>query len=120
MLSTISILALAGVVVQAAPRPRIDSPMVSMVGSKQFSAPAIKNPHAVRNGTAAMLKAYAKHNLTPTQDFSPAFMAELNQLKKRQDTSVPAIPYQQVEYLISASIGGQKLNLDLDTGSADL
>ncbi|RDL41578.1 putative endothiapepsin [Venustampulla echinocandica] len=120
MLSALSLLALAAVVVQAAPTPATDSAVVSLVGSKQFSAPAVKNPNAIRNGTLALLKAYAKHNLIPTQDFSPEFLAELNQLKKRQDTSTPAVPYQQVEYLVNIAVAGQKLNLDFDTGSADL
>src|SRR5690349_5780582 len=118
MHSVVGLFALAVAAVQAAPAPVQPAP--ELVGSTQFSAPAVKNPSYTRNGTAALLKAYAKHNLVPTQEFSPAFMAELSNLKKRQDGSAPAIPYEGVEYLVSTTVGGQKLNLDFDTGSADL
>jgi hypothetical protein len=60
MLSTITVLALA-VAAQAAPAS-------TLVGSKQFSAPAVHNANFQRNGTLAMLKAYAKHHLTPTKE----------------------------------------------------
>ncbi|KAG9234102.1 putative endothiapepsin [Amylocarpus encephaloides] len=118
MHSAVGLLALATAAVQAAPAPV--QPVPELVGSSQFSAPAVKNPSYTRNGTAALLKAYAKHSLVPTQEFSPAFMAELSSLKKRQDGSAPAMPYEGVEYLVSTTVGGQKLNLDFDTGSADL
>jgi hypothetical protein len=121
MLSAVTLLALAAAVQAAPAPPSIASvPAPEVVGAHQFSAPAVKNPAYVRNGTAALLKAYAKHNLVPTQEFSPAFMAELNQLKKRQDGSATAVPYQGAEYLVSTTVGGQKLNLDFDTGSSDL
>ncbi len=111
MLSTITVLALA-VAAQAAP-----APAVNVIGSKTFSAPAVHNANYVRNGTAAMLKAYAKHHLTPTREMPEAFMAALG---KRQDGSATAVPSDGVEYLVSTSVGGQSLNLDFDTGSADL
>ena len=64
-------------------------------------------------GTAAMLKAYAKYGLKPNHPNSA--------LERRQDGSVTASPAQQdVEYMCQVTIGGQNLNLDLDTGSADL
>ena len=109
MFSTLTILVLA-VAAQAAPAANV-------VGSQQFSVPAVHNPNYVRNGTAALLKAYAKHNLTPTREMSAAF---LSALQKRQDGTVPADPSDGVEYLIPVTVGGEKLNLDLDTGSADL
>ena len=118
MLSAVTILTLA-LAAQAAPAPpTVAAPEV--VGATTFSAPAVKNPVYVRNGTAALLKAYAKHNLKPTQEFSAAFLSELSSLKKRQDGSAPATSYQGVEYLVSTTVGGQNLNLDFDTGSADL
>jgi hypothetical protein len=46
-----------------------------------------------------------------------AFMAEI---QKRQDGSATAVPSNGVEYLVTTSVGGQNLNLDFDTGSADL
>jgi hypothetical protein len=121
MLSVVTLLALAAAVQSAPAPPSIQSvPAPEVIGSTQFTAPAVKNPAYIRNGTAALLKAYAKHNLVPTQEFSAAFLAELSQLKKRQDGSAPATSYQGVEYLVSTTVGGQKLNLDFDTGSADL
>jgi hypothetical protein len=71
----------------------------------------------VRNGTAAILKAYAKHNLTPTKEMPAAF---LSALAKRQDSAAPAFPADGAEYLVTTSVGGQNLDLDFDTGSADL
>lgn len=121
MYSAIALLALAASV-QAAPVAEVAE--VAVVGATEFSAPAIKNPNYTRNGTAALLKAYAKYNLSPPQACDEAFTAELNGLKsakqKRQDSSAPASPSNGVEYLVSTDIGGQKLNLDFDTGSADL
>jgi hypothetical protein len=64
-----------------------------------------------------MLKAYAKYHLKPTHEMPPGFMAEI---QKRQDGSATAVPSNGVEYLVSTTVGGQKLNLDFDTGSADL
>lgn len=80
---------------------------------KSFSIPAVRNENFVRNGTAAMLKAYAKYGLKSLYPDSI--------LGKRQDGSVTATPAaQDVEYTCPISIGGQTLNLDFDTGSADL
>ena len=82
-------------------------------GAKTFSIPAVHNDNFHRNGTAAMLKAYAKYGLKPTHPDSV--------LAKRQDGSVTASPVQNdVEYLCQVTIGCQNLNLDFDTGSADL
>ena len=118
MLFELSLLALA-IGVQAAP---VDVNPTSLEGSKAFSAPAVYNPNFKRNGTAALLKAYAKHKLTPTKDFTAAFHSALSSsTQKRQDGSAPAIPTEyDSEYLVSTSVGGQTLNLDFDTGSADL
>jgi len=80
---------------------------------KTFSVTAAHNDKFVRNGTAAMLKAYAKYGLHSLHPDSV--------LRKRQDGSVTATPAaQDVEYLCPVTIGGQTLNLDFDTGSADL
>ncbi|CAG8957721.1 hypothetical protein HYFRA_00000057 [Hymenoscyphus fraxineus] len=121
MHSAIALLALAAA---ASAAPVAEVAEVAVVGSSDFSAPAIKNPNYVRNGTAALLKAYAKHNLSPPQECAEAFTAELNGLKsakrKRQDSSAPASPSEGVEYLVETDVGGQKLNLDFDTGSGDL
>ncbi|PVH86205.1 Asp-domain-containing protein [Cadophora sp. DSE1049] len=111
--STLSVLILA-IGVSAAPAP---APTVNVVGSKAFSAPAVHNVNFQRNGTAAMLKAYAKHHLTPTKEMPAEFLAAL---QKRQDGSATAFPSDGVEYLVTTSVGGQSLDLDFDTGSADL
>jgi len=79
---------------------------------KTFSISAIHNDKFVRNGTAAMLKAYAKYGM----NFSNADSV----LGRRQDSSTTANAVGRVEYTCPVTIGGQTLNLDLDTGSADL
>ncbi|KAL2062363.1 hypothetical protein VTL71DRAFT_6629 [Oculimacula yallundae] len=109
--STISLLAIA-IGASAAP-----APAVNVVGSKAFSAPAVHNANYQRNGTAAMLKAYAKHHLTPTKEMPTEFLAAL---QKRQDGTATAFPADGAEYLVTTSVGGQNLDLDFDTGSADL
>lgn len=111
MLSSV-ILALGVIGAHAIPMPASD-----VEGSAMFSVPAIHNSNFTRNGTAAMLKAYAKFNLKPTKEMPAAFLQELN---KRQDSSVPATPSDGVEYLVPVTVGGQSLDLDFDTGSADL
>jgi aspergillopepsin I len=86
-----------------------------------FSIPAVHNTQHTRNGTAAMLKAYKKFGLKPTQQFSDSFINEITASWKRQDGTVTASPDpNNVEYLVPVSIGGEKLNLDFDSGSADL
>lgn len=113
------ILSLA-IAAQAAPTP-IEDAVVAVQGASAFSASAVHNPNYVRNGTLALLRAYAKYNLKPSQEFTPEFLAELHQAKqKRQDSSAPASPSAGIEYLVPTTIGGQTLNLDFDTGSADL
>jgi aspergillopepsin I len=111
MLSLTTVLALA-IAAQAAPTER---------ASSSFTIPAVHNTNNVRNGTAAMLKAYKKFNLKPTQQFSDSFLNEIASSRKRQDGTVTASPDpNNVEYLVSVSIGGEDLNLDFDSGSADL
>ncbi|KAG0650345.1 Aspergillopepsin-1 [Hyphodiscus hymeniophilus] len=113
MLSIIAVLAVV-VAAQATPAP---ASALDIDFDVEFSIPAVHNPDYVRNGTAAMLKAYAKHYLTPTREMPEAFMSALH---KRQDGSVSAEPSGGAEYLIPVTVGGEQLNLDLDTGSADL
>lgn len=114
MLSHITAFLALGAIAQAAPTP---APAAASSGSAFHSVTAIRNPNYVRNGTASLLKAYAKYHIQPTQPMSDAFMSAL---QKRQDSSAPALPVDRVEYLVPTTIGGQTLNLDLDTGSADL
>lgn len=89
--------------------------------ASSFTIPAIHNTQHTRNGTAAMLKAYKKFGLKPSQQFSDSFINEITASWKRQDGSATASPDpNNVEYLVPVSIGGENLNLDFDSGSADL
>ncbi|CAD6444014.1 39f229bb-fcb0-47b6-b0d1-2994cee8a9ff [Sclerotinia trifoliorum] len=115
MLSQITAFLALGAIAHAAPAPVPAG--ATAAGAGAHSVPAIHNPNHVRNGTAALLKAYAKYHIQPTQPMSDAFMSAL---RKRQDSSVTATPADAAEYLIPVTVGGQTLNLDLDTGSADL
>jgi aspergillopepsin I len=92
MLSTISAVLGLAVTIQAAPAP---APASEVVRRSTFSAPAVHNANFVRNGTAALLKAYAKHHLIPTKEMPEAFLNEL--LAKRQDGSATAVPSGGVE-----------------------
>jgi hypothetical protein len=112
--SIISILVFGAAVSRAAPAPL---PATEVAGNSRFTVPAIHNSNYVRNGTAALLKAYAKYNLKPTREMPVAFTESL---RKRQDGSAPAHPDGGVEYLVPVTIGGEPLNLDFDTGSSDL
>ena len=114
LFSVIAVIALGVAITHAAPAT---GPLAGFVGNSRFSVPAVHNPNYVRNGTAAMLKAYAKYKLKPTMEMPKAFTESLS---KRQDGSVPAIPNDGSEYLVPVTIGGEPLNLDFDTGSSDL
>ncbi|ELR06110.1 Type I transmembrane sorting receptor [Pseudogymnoascus destructans] len=96
------------------------APVAAPAAAKSFSVPAVHNANYQRNGTLALLKAYAKYGLTPSEPDSIINLL-LGGLAKRQDGTVPAKPdSQNVEYICKVTIGGQTLNLDFDTGSADL
>jgi len=118
MLSALTTVLALAAAVQAAPAPVSESVAIRATGSGRHTVPALRQSSYVRNGTAAMLKAYRKHNLTPTREMPASFMSSLS---KRQDGSAPASPdTNDVEYLVPTTVGGQVLNLDFDTGSADL
>jgi hypothetical protein len=112
--SIIAIITLGVAVAHAAPAA---VPVAGLVGNSRFTVPAVHNANYVRNGTAAMLKAYAKYKLKPTMEMPKAFTESLS---RRQDSSVPAVPNDGSEYLVPVTIGGEPLNLDFDTGSSDL
>ncbi|RFU30355.1 hypothetical protein B7463_g5970, partial [Scytalidium lignicola] len=117
MLSSVAtILAFSAALSQAAPLD-LEARNVEVSGATHFSVPAAHNSNYVRNGTAALLKAYAKYGITPTRKMHSAFTEALS---KRQDSTAPASPANGVEYLVPVTVGGQTLNLDFDTGSADL
>jgi len=81
-------------------------------GPSTFSVGTIMKPNHVKNGKAAMARAHAKYGSTKFQ--------------KRQDGTIGANPDVEqggdLEYTCKVLIGstGQTLNLDFDTGSADL
>lgn len=95
--------ALAGAVL-AAPTPR--QPVkrgfsVNQKIAKPYQAPAVQ-----------LRKVYQKYNVAVPEDVAKAAQG---------DGSVAAIPEEgDVEYLSPVEIGGQTVNLDFDTGSADL
>ncbi len=112
--SIIATLVIGAGISHAAPA---SGPIEGLVGDSSRSVPAVHNANYVRNGTAAMLKAYAKYHLKPTREMPIAFT---NALRRRQDGSVTAVPNGGSEYLVPVTIGGEPLNLDFDTGSSDL
>ena len=114
LLSIIAAIAFGAAVSHAAPAP---VPIAGLVGNSRFTVPAVHNSNYVRNGTAALLKAYAKYNLKPTREMPTSFT---DSLRRRQDGSAPAVPNGGSEYLVPVTIGGEPLNLDFDTGSSDL
>lgn len=65
-------------------------------GPPAHSVPAVRNGNFVRNGTAALLKAYAKHGLTPTREMPKEFYG----LEKRQDSTALAYLADHMEYLV--------------------
>jgi len=68
-------------------------------------------PKPFAPGPVLLLEAYEKFGATPPADV----------LAAATDGSVTATPEQyDSEYLCPVTIGGQTLNLDFDTGSADL
>jgi aspergillopepsin I len=70
-------------------------------------------PKPFQAGPVVLQRAYRKFNLAVPEDVSRAAQA--------QDGTVSATPEQfDSEYLSPVSIGGQTVNLDFDTGSADL
>jgi aspergillopepsin I len=78
-----------------------------------FSVTQKLNTNFVRNGPAAYAKGFTKFNKPLPHDLAVA---------TGNDGSVSATPTDQFdsEYLCPVSIDGQTLNLDFDTGSADL
>ncbi|KAF3931080.1 Penicillopepsin [Dactylellina cionopaga] len=85
-------------------------------GGNDFNVKAMPNPHFKANGKRALHKVLSKYNLD-----IPHGLRELD-LERRGDGTVAAKPGQyDIQYVCPVTIGGsQKLNLNFDTGSADL
>jgi hypothetical protein len=111
VLSTLSVLALAGSVLAA---PSVATPERDVLAPRQaLTIEQVKNTKFVKNGKKALLKAYAKYGIAPKK----------NTLGLHEDAngSVVATPEDyDSEYLCPVSIDGQTLNLDFDSGSSDL
>ncbi|KAM0420287.1 hypothetical protein ACHAPT_011948 [Fusarium lateritium] len=107
-------LAFQAVVVGCPARPAQDN---------QFSVEQVKNPNYVANCHRALARAYIKYQATMPDGLAEAIRNAKPRNVKRADGSVVTIPEEgDVEWLTPIQIGtpGQVLNLDLDTGSADL
>jgi hypothetical protein len=88
-----------------------------IVGRSTFSVEQVAAGKVYRNGAVSMLKTYQKYAKVgaeaPSEVVSAAAAA--------QSGSVAANPEQYDEsYLCPVTVGGKTLNLDFDTGSADL
>jgi len=126
MLSTIFTLLAFAIAAQTAPAPAPSTNPVSFSNSTKkssFSLPASRNPSHVRNGTAALLQAYRKFNIKPTLNMPPEFMrALLSRSDPSPDTITGSTPASNAHsfYTVPVDVGGQVLDLNFDTGSADL
>lgn len=82
-----------------------------------FRVDQVQTGHSVRVGPAALQKVYQKYSkAVPTKVSAAAAAAAA-----AASGSVQASPEQyDAEYLCPVSVGGTTLNLDFDTGSADL
>lgn len=90
-------------------------------GPKDFTVTQVRNTHHVRNGAAALAKAYRKYG-APVPEY---LAAAVNQTYTKRATTGSAVTTPEeydTEYLTPVSIGtpAQTLNLDFDTGSSDL
>ncbi|CAK7273385.1 hypothetical protein SEPCBS57363_005626 [Sporothrix epigloea] len=101
--------------VAAVPSPRAD-----ITGGTTVQQ--VRKAGYVRNGPLSLYKIYLKYGMTPPESLEK-YVKSLG-LTKRSEGSVTASPTDTVdsEYTIPVSIGtpAQVLQLDLDTGSADL
>ncbi|KAF4982000.1 hypothetical protein FDECE_17593 [Fusarium decemcellulare] len=104
----------------------------SASGEKQFSVHQVKNPNFVENGPQAIARAYSKYGVTMPEALAEVISKNKKQHSKRsggnedagrsQGTVVTTPEPGDYEWLTPVQIGtpGQTLNLNFDTGSADL
>ncbi|KAH8658154.1 aspartic peptidase domain-containing protein [Xylariales sp. PMI_506] len=91
------------------------------VEGHSFTVHQVRNTKHVKNGARALAKAYLKYG-KPIPDFLQTALNNLNSKRATTGSAVTTPEEYDVEYLTPVSIGtpAQVLNLDFDTGSADL
>lgn len=98
---------------------------VAQEKNKAFTVEQVQRGKYLKVGPEAVMKAYLKYNKPVPQklkDAAASFHAN-NAFNIEADTgSVSAVPSDSVDssYLCAVNVGGTTLNLDFDTGSADL
>ena len=103
--STLIATSLLTALVAASPVPQAAAPKVGFTINQAVAKPFLPGPVQIQ-------RAYSKFGVAVPEDVAAAAAG---------DGSVAATPEQyDAEYLCPVNIGGQTLNLDFDTGSADL
>ncbi|KAK5014227.1 hypothetical protein LTR16_010404, partial [Cryomyces antarcticus] len=90
---------------------------IELVGRRTFSVSQVPNGKRIRNGPLAMSKTYAKYAVEAPTDIK---VAAANAAASQQGEVSNAPEAHDQSYLCPVTVGGQTLNLDFDTGSADL
>ncbi|KAI1080777.1 secreted aspartic proteinase precursor [Whalleya microplaca] len=101
------------------------APLETQQKGHSFTVHQVRNPNHVKNGAAALAKAYRKYGAKLPESLVYALNQTASAKVKRAGSSGSAktTPEENdAEYLTPVSIGtpAQELNLDFDTGSADL
>jgi hypothetical protein len=113
-MQVISILALVATAL-ALPSSLPVEERTTIATNKVFTVSQAKNMKFVKNGRRALAKAHHRYSITPTRNSSSVLK------RSKSHGTVAATPEgSDVEYLCPVTIDGQVLNLDFDSGSADL
>ena len=89
------------------------SPVERRDVKKEFTIEQTVQKPFIQSGPAAVLSTYNKFNVPAPEDVVAAAAAN--------DATVATVPSKyDSQYLTSVKVGGQTLDLDIDTGSADL
>lgn len=88
---------------------------VELTGRSTFSIEQVEHGKFIRNGAIAMAKTFQKYGKpVPSHVAAAAAAAQTGEV-----TATPEDAYDS-EYLCPVSVGGTIMELDFDTGSADL